>query len=165
MNVKFFCFPLFFLFSCAAFAENLDAEKPLLTQSDSASAQQKSLTLDYIGHVYAKQGDTQLHADRVRVTLDSQHKLKIIAAVGTQGNPAVYTTILKSKKPLYASAQEIDYNVPGHTITLKGNAFVKQNNDTYTANLIYYDTLTKTVSSPATRGQQIKMVIHPSAKK
>lgn len=144
-----------------SFALPSDKQSPITITSAEAQFNQRTNTLTYQGNVVAKQGTTELKAERVIVHLNSKNKIDKLQALG---HPAVYSTLTSPERQrLYASADTIEFNPFQSTVQLLENGKVSQGGNIMNAPHIVIDIANETVvSKPSAKGKTT-IVLEPIA--
>lgn len=139
-----------------------DHDQPMIATSDTAQLLQTTRIGFYRDHVVADQGSTELTADEVIVRWDVHNQVDSAIALG---KPANFSTLphLNGMRAI-AHAQRIEYYPKKNQVILLGDAWVKQDQDTYHAEKIYYDTVTQVIQTPKQAGQQVTIVFKPKPK-
>lgn len=155
-------FLLLTLAPLSSMAQSDDAHKIANIASDSVEYNNKTGIAKYIGHVHAKQGTTQMDADKVTLLRNKNHQIDTIIALG---NPAHYTTLPDhERKILDAKAQVIEYYPQSGKVVLKQNATVKMGDNTFSGPHIIYNMKQQTVVSLPSKNNQTHIVITPEPK-
>ena len=137
---------------------------PLLAQlkitADSVNMNYKERITTYIGHVDAKNEDSELKGDKI-ITHHDQHN-KIILMIDT-GCPATFKTITSKSKPaLNAQAKIIKFFPQQHLAILIGNAYARQGTNSIHASIIHYDTQKRILHSSSNQKSRVHIRIQRS---
>ena len=108
-----------------------DTKEPIMTSSDQMTVDNELSQAELIGNVEIVQGDLLLYADYVRITY-SKGQSKIDALFARDN------VILISGEDR-ATASEADYNLKRGTIVMTGNALVRQDGNTVSADRAEFD--------------------------
>ena len=108
-----------------------DTKEPIMTSSDQMTVDNELSQAELIGNVEIVQGDLLLYADYVRITY-SKGQSKINALFARDN------VILISGEDR-ATAYEADYNLKRGTIVMTGNALVRQDGNTVSADRAEFD--------------------------
>ena len=108
-----------------------DTKEPIMTSSDQMTVDNELSQAELIGNVEIVQGDLLLYADYVRITY-SKGQSKINALFARDN------VILISGEDR-ATASEADYNLKRGTIVMTGNALVRQDGNTVSADRAEFD--------------------------
>ncbi len=110
-------------------------------------------------NVKLHQGTTHLAADFLISHLDQNRKLSKATANGTAKTQAHYWDTKANNKPeFHAYADTIEYLPNQDKIILIGHASLLQNNDSYQAQKIEYNTVTKQVYSPSLPNKKVTFI-------
>ena len=142
-----------------SFALISDQSKPINITSDYFDADLKKHIANYKDNVVATQGTRTLSGDIA--TIYGNSKNEVIKIVVT-GKPAKYSYQENPGDKLsHARADKIIYEPPKNSFTMIGNAYVEQNNNVYTGHKLVYNTLDKTITSPAEEFKRGTMTLQP----
>lgn len=155
------------LFSCAAFAESADRDKPIDLEADNVIVNDAKKTSTYTGNVILTQGTLVIHADKLVVREDAngfQHST-------SYGNPTTFRQKLEGKDEyMQGSAQRIEYDGRMDKVQLYTKAWVKRGEDIVNGDYIMYDAgaeyaevIGGTQSTSAPKGR-VRAVIQPKKK-
>ncbi len=112
----------------------------MLLRADKASFNNKKKEGYYLGHVFLKQGSSQLNATSAKTYSNIENQLEKAIAFGDSLTKALFETLLNGKnEPLKGQADKITYFPKKQLVRLEGNALLSQGNNTYRAPLIIYD--------------------------
>lgn len=111
------------LLTTAAYAGKDDFNQPIFIDSKSNFFDGKTKTSIFREDVNIKQGSLSIKADEVEVIALAGDGKEIFIA---RGNPASYTQKLDDGTDITAKANEIKYEVENRTLTLEGNAELRQ---------------------------------------
>jgi lipopolysaccharide export system protein LptA len=133
---KFLLAAMALFFSCAAFAEQADRDKPIDLEADTVVVNDAKKTSTYTGNVILTQGTLVIHADKLVVREDDsgfQH--------GTSyGNPTTFKQKMEGKNEyLEGSGQRIEYDGRMDKLQLYTKAWVKRGEDIVHGEYIMYD--------------------------
>lgn len=158
-----------FLFSSnPSYALKDDNKKPLELQADSADINNDKHIGTYQGDVAFDQGSTHIRAKKAITKSNAKNQLTEAIISGDDKIQAHYwTKISPEKAELHAYANTIYYFPDKHLITLKGHARIKQGENSYSAPIISYNTVSQHVYS-SNQGMPIKertiIIFHSKAK-
>jgi lipopolysaccharide export system protein LptA len=155
------------LFSCAAFAESADRDKPIDLEADNVVVNDAKKTSTYTGNVILTQGTLIIHADKLVVREDAegfQHST-------SYGNPTTFRQKLEGKDEyMQGSAQRIEYDGRMDKVQLYTKAWVKRGEDIVNGEYIMYDAgaeyaevIGGSTASSAPKGR-VRAVIQPKKK-
>jgi lipopolysaccharide export system protein LptA len=155
------------LFSCVAFAERADREKPIDLEADNVIVNDAKKTSTYTGNVILTQGTLIIHADKLVVREDAdgfQHST-------SYGNPTTFRQKMEGKDEyMQGSAQRIEYDGRMDKVQLYTKAWVKRGEDIVNGEYIMYDAgaeyaevIGGTQTTTAPKGR-VRAVIQPKKK-
>jgi lipopolysaccharide export system protein LptA len=137
-----------------------DAEQPIHIRADSAQLDENKNLVVYHGSVRMDQGTMQVTADTMTIELKDQLVVRITA----EGDRAHYQQQLKPDESMvYADAKTIVYFTQDERVHLTGNAYLTQNKNEFTGDLIEYDIREGKVDAQATGDGKVQMILQPAA--
>ncbi|HLF96080.1 MAG TPA: lipopolysaccharide transport periplasmic protein LptA [Methylococcaceae bacterium] len=126
-----------FAVSLGAAALESDSKDPVYIDANSATYDEKKGEAIYIGNVQAVQGTMTVNSDQMNVLLQGGKVNKIIAV----GNPVrIKQTQKVAASTINSTSQKAEYYPNEYRLVLIGKAVVVQGGNTYTSDLIEYDT-------------------------
>ncbi|NDW16837.1 lipopolysaccharide transport periplasmic protein LptA [Alteromonas genovensis] len=131
---------LLVLCTSPALGNENDFTLPIEIGSNSQFIDGKNKTALYKDNVLITQGSLTIEADEVEVIASQGSGREIFVA---RGNPASYSQELEDGNPVSARANEIRYEVAKRTISLTGNAELKQDTSQVKGNSITFDMITE----------------------
>ena len=131
---------LLLLCTRTVFSNENDFGLPIEIGSNSQFIDGKNKTALYKDNVLITQGSLTIEADEVEVIASEGSGREIFVA---RGNPASYSQELEDGNPVSAKANEIRYEVAKRTISLTGNAELKQDTSQVKGNSITFDMVTE----------------------
>lgn len=131
---------LIVLCTSTAFSNESDFTLPIEIGSNSQFIDGKNKTALYKDNVLISQGSLIIEADEVEVIASQGSGREIFIA---RGNPASYSQELEDGNLVSARANEIRYEVAKRTISLTGNAELKQDTSQVKGNSITFDMVTE----------------------
>jgi lipopolysaccharide export system protein LptA len=150
------------LVSSLAFALPEDSQQPIHIHSDSAELDQNKNLAIYHGSVKMEQGTMTVTGDTMTVVLQDQLVVRIIA----EGNRAHYQQQVKPDESMvFADAKKIVYFTQEERVELTGNAYLTQDKNEFTGELIKYDVNEGKVDASANGQGKVQMVLQPAALK
>jgi lipopolysaccharide export system protein LptA len=150
------------LVSSHAFALPEDSQQPIHIHSDSAELDQNKNLAIYHGSVKMEQGTMTVTGDTMTVVLQDQLVVRIIA----EGNRAHYQQQVKPDESMvFADAKKIVYFTQEERVELTGNAYLTQDKNEFTGELIKYDVNEGKVDASANGQGKVQMVLQPAALK
>jgi len=112
-----------------------------------------------IGHVHAVSGDMTIDADEAIYHRENPNDIYLTAI----GNPIKYSGVTEDGKPFSGSSKKLKYNPGTCEVILTDEAFVQQNGNKLTADVITYNTVTKKMTASAATGNRVKSIIYPDS--
>jgi lipopolysaccharide export system protein LptA len=148
---------LFFAQQATALPE--DADQPIHIRADSAEMDQEQGLVIYRGEVRADQGTLRVTADEMIVEYVQQKVTRITAT----GNPAHYQQQIEAGKEIVrAHSSIIIYFTQEERLDLKGDAFLTQEGNELTGELITYDIVAGKVDAQANDDERVRMILLPA---
>lgn len=123
-----FCFP--------AMALTSDAKQPVKLEALNQSLDLGKNTTTLTDNVVVTRGSTKITADKVVVFSPDGDSRKTI--IDAWGSPATFYEMQDNGKPIEGHASHLHYDLAKDEVTLKGNAFVKQQDSSIKGELITY---------------------------
>lgn len=134
-----------------------DSDIPMNITSDRLEFNSKTGITIFTGHVKMDQGMTHLTADKVTVYKRPDGEIEKIIA---RGNPAHYTTVPESEKPmLEASGDTIEYYPQKSEAIILGNGVIKQGGTVLRGEHLVYDLAQGALTSTPTRPQERTILV------
>lgn len=109
-----------------------------------------------IGHVHAVSGDMIIDAGEA-IYHQNPHGNNYITATGS---PIQYSGKTEGGKPFTGRSKKLKYTPATGEVLLTDDAFVQQDRNTITADLITYNAITKKIIASATEGKRVKSIIY-----
>jgi len=151
------------LLTCnSSFSKKIDLNQELSIDASRQSADLKNKIFSYIDNVVIKQGSLLIKADLVQVITDAKTGDKTYIA---KGKPATFKQTLEDGKPINLQANEIKYQPSLNTVTISGNALLKQDGSEVSGSKITYNSVTEYVNAESNKNDKVKTVIQPKEKK
>lgn len=145
-----------------AFAIPEDAEQPIHIHSDSAELDQNKSIAIYHGSVRMEQGTMTVTGDKMTVELKDQLVVRITA----EGDRAHYQQQVKADESIvFADAKRIVYFTQEERVELTGNAYLTQDKNEFTGELIKYNVREGKVDAQANGQGKVQMILQPAALK
>ena len=139
--LKFLILSIGFLMHSVALPQASD--EPLTINADSAEVNQMDNTTIYSGNVILTQGDLQLNADTLIISVADSN----VDSVNAQGTPVVVTRTDASNCDVEGRGERLEYNPKTETIILIGRAKLSQQNTTLEGERIVYNLNDATLKS------------------
>lgn len=110
-----------------------------------------------VGHVHAVSGDMTIDAEEAIYHRENPDETYITAT----GGPIKYNGITEDGKPFFGTSKKLKYTPDTGEVILSDDAFVQQNGNTLSAEVITYNTITKKMIASAASGKRVRSVIYP----
>jgi len=138
-----------------------DRNQPIHVNANSATLNEKTGQITYVGSVKVVQGSMIIIADKVDVYRKNGDVDRMIAT----GNGHFQQQPSKEKPVTHAYGKKIDYGVKTQLVNIVGDAKVVQDKDTFTGKRIEYqmDKAIVKAFSDKKSGQRVNMVIQPKS--
>ena len=152
---------LLYLATPLALALPEDASQPIHIRADQAEIDQNAEQVIYRGAVQVDQGTLRVTADEMTVEYHDQKVIRITA----RGTPAKYQQQLNpEQEQVKADASTIVYHTQDEKLDLQGNAFLRQEGNEITGDLIQYDIVAGKVDAKANDQGPVRMVLQPASR-
>ncbi len=149
------------VFPLAAMALPEDADQPIHIRADNAEIDQDQGLVIYRGAVRVDQGTLRVTADEMTVEYVEQKVVRITAT----GSPAHYQQQIEvGKEQVKAHSSTIVYHTQDERLDLHGNAFLTQEGNEITGDLIKYDIVAGKVDAKAESDSPVRMILQPAAR-
>ncbi len=147
----------------AAWALKSDREKPVHIEADDVELDDKRGISVYRGDVVITQGTMRITGDRVTVYTTPGGDLDHAVSVG---KPATYKQRPDNKPDdVHARSSTMEYFAAKDTVTLTGDAHLRQGPNTFDSEKIIYDVANDHVDAgKQTGGDRVRITIHPESK-
>ncbi len=150
------------LFAAQAFALPQDSEQPIQIQSDSAELDQTKNVATYRGSVRMEQGTMTVTADTMTIELEDRLVVRITAV----GDRAHYQQQFKSDQSMVnADAKTIVYYTQEERVELSGDAYLMQDNNEFTGELIKYNVREGKVDAQSNGQGKVQVILQPATLK
>ena len=161
MRLSLAALPLLFI-ACEAAALPEDSQQPIHIHSDTAELDQNRNVAIYHGSVKMEQGTMTVTGDTMTVELQDQLVVRIIA----EGARAHYQQQVRPDESMvFADAKKIVYFTQEERVELTGDAYLTQDKNEFTGELIKYDVNAGKVDASANGQGKVQMVLQPAALK
>ncbi len=144
-----------FFIASTAFATDKGAagstDMPIDLEADEATYDQEAGLAVYTGNVKVKQGASTIWADKLTIVLKDNAAERIEAT----GNPVKFH-YAGDEQPIEGQGKEALYELTTKTVTLTGNAIVKQGTDTVKGDRLSYN-----LDKEIIQGKRVKMTFKP----
>ena len=163
------------LASGAVLAESADRDKPTNIEADRVTVDDRNKVHIFQGKVTLTQGTTQIAAEKVSVTQDTDGYQKIVAAGGESGLARFRTKRDQGDGFLEGEAERIEHDGHNEQTSFINRAYVKSGEDELRGQYVRYDGLTenfvvtnapgaKSVPSEGDPSMRVRAVIQPKTK-
>lgn len=154
---------LFLGLTAHANAAKKDLNQEITIKSKRQSADLKNKIASYLDDVSINQGSISISADIVQVysnaSNDTAEKFDIYIA---KGKPAVFQQQLEDGSLISLQANEIKYQPDQYTITVSGNAQVKQAGSKMNGDIITYNTLSEKLEGQSNNDEHVTTILQPA---
>ncbi|KGT92697.1 lipopolysaccharide transport periplasmic protein LptA [Enterobacter cancerogenus] len=110
-----------------------------------------------IGQVHAVSGDMTIDADEAIYHRENPNNTYITAT----GTPIKYKGITEDGKPFSGNSKKLKYTPGTGEVILTEDAFVQQNGNTLSAEVISYNVITKKMIAHSNSGKRVQSIIYP----
>lgn len=140
-----------------------DLQQEITIKSKRQAADLKNKIASYLDNVSISQGSISITADIVKVfsVIDKKSGDKNDTYLA-KGKPAVFKQKLEDGSLIKLQADEITYNPNSNTITVSGNALVKQAGSEVSGNEITYNTLSEKLEAQSEGNQSVTTILQPT---
>ena len=154
---------LFVTFSAPINAAKKDLNQEITISAARQSADLKNKIAIYFGEVIINQGSISILADVVQVysQIDEQTKVKSNTYLA-KGKPAIFKQQLEDGSLISLQADEIKYQPDLYTITVSGNAQVKQAGSQVTGEVITYNTSSEKLEAISSENGSVTTILQPA---
>lgn len=138
-------------------AKKSDFSQPIDVQADSSEFDEKSGVQILSGNVQITQGSMRIKADRITVGIELG---KLSTITGT-GSPIIFEQENEEGELVSGRCDAIEYNAKEASLTLIGNASLKQPNQELSGNRIVFDSRTQKVRADGGTNGRVNIKIQP----
>ncbi len=153
---------LIFGLAAPANASKQDLNQEITIKSKRQSADLKNKIASYLDDVSIRQGSISIVADIVQVYSEindiTGEKFDIYLA---KGKPAIFKQQLEDGSLISLQANKIQYQPDQHTITVSGNAQVKQAGSKMSGDIITYNTLNEKLEGQSSKDEHVTTILQP----
>jgi lipopolysaccharide export system protein LptA len=136
-----------------------DADQPIHIRADNAEIDQQQGLVIYRGEVRVDQGTLRVTADEMTVEYVEQKVVRITA----KGTPAHYQQQIEADEDqVKAHSSTIIYYTQEERLDLLGDAFLTQEGNEITGDLIKYDIVAGKVDATAESEAPVRMILQPA---
>ena len=160
------------VFTCAilllgnTYAAKKDLTQEITIKSQRQAADLKNKVASYLDNVSIRQGSISITADIVKVfSRDNKTTGEKDDTYQAKGKPAIFQQQLEDGSLISLQANEITYHPSSNTITILGNATVKQAGSEVSGNKITYNTLSEKLEAQSANNQSVTTILQPTVLK
>jgi len=165
-TLKVFALTCSLLFLTNTYAAKKDLEQEITIKSQRQAADLKNKIASYLDNVSIRQGSISITADIVKVfSLVDKTSGEKDDTYLAKGKPAIFQQKLEDGSLISLQADEITYKPSSNTITISGNALVKQAGSEVSGSEITYNTLSEKLEAHSTNNQSVTTVLQPTVLK
>lgn len=143
-------------------AKKTDLSQEVTIKSNRQAGDLKNKVISYLENVSITQGSLKIKADLVQVLKQRSDNQDVYVAKGT---PATFTQLLDDDSPIVLQANEIRYEPTKNTITIIGNAVLKQEGSEIRGSKITYNTITEQLEAESNNNDAVTTILSPKTKK
>jgi lipopolysaccharide export system protein LptA len=144
--------------AATAFAVPSDTDQPMHIQADDAEIDQQRNVLVYRGSVRVDQGTLRVTADVMTVEIRDEKVVRITAV----GAPAHYRQEVDAdREEVNADASTIIYHTAEERVDFLGEAFLTQDGNEITGEVINYDIVAGKVTATSDSPDRVRMILQP----
>ena len=141
----------------AAVARQSDFSQPIDVQADSSEFDEKSGVQILRGNVQITQGTMKIKADEITVGI----VFGKLSTITGSGNPIVFEQENEEGELVSGRCERIEYNAEEASLTLIGNAILKQPNQELSGDRIVFDSKTQKVRAEGGNNGRVNIKIQP----
>lgn len=119
-----------------ASAAQQDASQKIVVDAKKQSVDIKNNVVTFYDKVVVQQGTMRIEADRLEVHQYQDKGAERLIAIG---NPAKFSQMMENGKPIHGQANQVQYTLSKRSITLTGDAMLKQEESEVRGETISYD--------------------------
>ncbi len=152
-------------FAAPVMAGSADFQKPITVDARTQSMDGKNKVTRFKDNVLITQGSLTIEADEVEVNAKQGAGKETMIA---RGKPARYSQTMDDGSKVIAQANELRYEVNKRTISMRGNARIKQNSSMVSGDSITYDMMKEQLLATSGEGNddsRVTTVFRPQAVK
>ncbi|WP_284309677.1 lipopolysaccharide transport periplasmic protein LptA [Blochmannia endosymbiont of Camponotus sp.] len=129
----------------------------LQVYSECQSINMLTNTIIFTDRVILKYKNIDLYADKILIShTEDTHHLSMIEA---HGNPVTLNQTQKMGNTIFAQSSIIHYNTSDDTITLIGNAYIKQSGNSIQSDKIIYSIKNKQIKAISNQGNKVITIL------
>ena len=135
----------------------IDTKQEIIIKSQRQAGDLKNKIASYLDNVRITQGTLEISADLVQVYQLEDETETYVA----KGKPAVFEQQLTDGSKITLQANEIIYEPAKHSITISGNALLRQAGSEVRGNKITYNTLTEKLEAESNLDETVTTILKP----
>ena len=139
----------------SAMAAKVDLNKEIVIKSKRQAGDLKNKIASYLDDVQITQGSLTIKADLVQVYSNSDSDEETYVA---KGKPATFEQLLEDGTPINLQANEIRYEPANNTITISGNALLRQAGSEVSGSKIIYNTKTEQLEAESASNESVTTI-------
>ncbi len=148
--------------SSAALALPSDRNQQVEITANNARFDERAGEAVYRGNVLVKQGTMEVRGDNLTLNLDDKGALTIARTIG---KPARFQQQIDPNKGLVkGEANEVIFDNRNSSVTLIGNAVLRQDNASFSGPRIVYSTTRKQIEASGNDSQRVQLIFPPSTR-
>lgn len=146
-----------------AIAAKKDLNQEITIKSKRQSADLKNKIASYLDDVSINQGSISIIADIVQIYSRENNKTgKKSDTYLAKGNPAIFQQQLEDGSLISLQADEIKYRPDQNSISVSGNAQVKQAGSKMNGDVITYNTLSEKLEGQSNNNEHVTTILQPA---
>ena len=145
----------------SSIAAKVDLEKEIVIKSKRQAGDLKNKIASYLDDVQITQGSLTIKADLVQVYSNSDSDEETYVA---KGKPATFEQLLEDGTPINLQANEIKYEPAINTITISGDALLRQAGSEVSGSKIIYNTKTEQLEAESASNESVTTILKPKKK-
>jgi lipopolysaccharide export system protein LptA len=156
---------LIFGIAAPASAAKKDLNQEITIKSKRQSADLKNKIASYLDDVSISQGSISITADIVQVYSREDNTGEKSDTYLAKGKPAIFQQQLEDGSLISLQANEIKYQPDINSITVAGNAQVKQAGSKMNGDIITYNTLSEKLEGQSNNDEHVTTILQPAQMK
>ena len=153
---------LIFGIAAPASAAKKDLNQEITIKSKRQSADLKNKIASYLDDVSISQGSISITADIVQVYSQEDNTGEKSDTYLAKGKPAIFQQQLEDGSLISLQANEIKYQPDINSITVAGNAQVKQAGSKMNGDIITYNTLSEKLEGQSNNDEHVTTILQPA---
>ena len=149
------------IFTVTVFALPQDKKEKIFIVADSTVYNYKTRINVFTGHVKIDQGSTHITADKLITKSNAAHQIEEALAYGLETLAHYWTTPKTNEPEIHARAKIIKFYPIDSNIILEQQVFMTQADNSFQGQMILYNTITQTITVPASSQGRATLIYHP----